>query len=136
MSGWLGLALAALILWGVWGVLGKAASQVLPFQAVYVVGVAGHLGMIVVVLAATGFHLPWQPVGWAAALGAGFCTSVGLLCFYGALAGGPAAVVVPLTSLYPVVTVLLSWLFLKETLTLRHLAGIALALLAGWLLAD
>ncbi len=136
MSGWLGLAIAALVLWGVWGVLGKAAARVLPFETVYLVGVLGHLGTVLVVLTATGFRVPWQPVGWAWALGAGLCTSVGLLCFYGALAGGKAAVVVPLTSLYPVVTVLLSRLILQETLTPRHLAGIALALLAGWLLAD
>jgi transporter family protein len=128
--------MTALVLWGVWGVLGKMASKVLPFQMVYVVGVLGHLCTVLAVLAATGFQLVWQPVGWAAALGAGLCTSVGLLCFYGALKGGPAAVVVPLTSLYPVVTVLLSRLFLQETLTLRHLTGIALALAAGWLLAD
>lgn len=136
MAGWLTLALAAIGMWGVWGVLGKVAARVLPFQAVYAVGVLGHGLTVAAVLLLTGFRLPWHPAGWAAALGAGLCTSVGLLCFYGALSRGPAAVVVPLTSLYPVITVLLSQLFLKETLTLRHLAGITLALVAGWLLAE
>ncbi len=136
MSGWLTLAVAAVVLWGLWGVLGKVASQFLPFQAVYAVGVVGHLCTVMAVLAATGFQVPWHPLGWAAALGAGLCTSLGLLCFYGALAQGSATVVVPLTSLYPVITVVVSQLLLHETLTLRHLAGIALALAAGWLLAD
>ncbi|MEJ5329723.1 MAG: DMT family transporter [Desulfobaccales bacterium] len=136
VAGWFWLAMGAIFLWGAWGVLGKVAARSLPFQAVYAVGVLGHLATVVTVLLTTGGRLPWHPAGWAAALGAGLCTSVGLLCFYGALARGPAAVVVPLTSLYPVITVLLSRVLLQETLTLRHLAGIALAVAAGWLLSE
>jgi transporter family protein len=45
-------------------------------------------------------------------------------------------VVVPLTSLYPVITVLLGIIFLHEGLSLRHLIGIILAAAAVWLLAQ
>ncbi len=62
--------------------------------------------------------------------------AVGLLLFLEALSKGPATVVVPLTALYPAVTVVLSRLFLKEALTWRHLVGLALALAAAWLLSD
>ena len=41
----------------------------------------------------------------------------------------------PLTALYPMVTVVLSWLALHEDFTLRRLAGVALALVAVWLLS-
>ena len=41
----------------------------------------------------------------------------GLLCFFKALAGGEAAVVVPLTALYPLVTVILCRVVLQETIT-------------------
>jgi transporter family protein len=61
--------------------------------------------------------------------------AVALLCFYEALARGPATVVVPLTALYPAVAVVLSRFFLQEALTLRHLAGLALAMAAVWLLS-
>lgn len=61
--------------------------------------------------------------------------AVGLLLFFEALARGPAMVVVPLTALYPAVAVVLSRIFLQEALTLRHLAGLALALAAVWLLS-
>ena len=44
--------------------------------------------------------------------------------------------VVPLTALYPAITVVLSRVFLQEPLTLRHLAGLALALAAAWLLVQ
>jgi transporter family protein len=77
----------------------------------------------------------WRPWGVGAALGAGIAMAVGLLFFLEALAMGPATMVVPLTALYPAVTVILCWIFLEEALTLRHLSGLALALGAVWLLS-
>lgn len=136
MSGWLGLSLVALMLWGVWGVLTKVATLHLPPRVVYMVGGLGHIVVVTVLLITTGLRLPWHPVGWAAALAAGFCTALGLLTFFRALSQGAAAVVVPLTALYPVVTVVLSYFFLKESLSLRQLAGIAAALAAVWLLSE
>jgi transporter family protein len=132
---WLGFSLMALVLWGVWGFLSKVATQQLPPQAVYLLSVCGH-GVVVGYLWLTGgLALAGHPWGLAAALAAGLCMAVGLLCFFKALAVGAATVVVPLTALYPLVTVVLSWAVLRESMTLRHLAGIALALLAGWLLS-
>jgi len=133
---WLGFSLLSLGLWGVWGFLGKVASQHLPSQAIYLLAVSGHL-VVVGYLLATGLGpVLWQTGGVAAALGAGIAMALGLFCFFQALALGPAAVVVPLTALYPAVTVVLSRLFLQEAFTLRHLAGLALALAAVWLLSE
>jgi len=59
----------------------------------------------------------------------------GNMTFYEALGqGGKAAVVVPLTTLYPMVTLALAALFLGETIGARQWAGIALALLAIFML--
>ncbi len=44
--------------------------------------------------------------------------------------------VVPLTSLYPLVTVVVGVTFLAESMTLRHLVGIILAAVAVLLLAE
>ena len=55
------------------------------------------------------------------------------LFFYWALAGGKASVVVPLTALYPVVTLGLALLILGERLSLRQSIGVALALTAIFL---
>jgi len=132
---WLAFSLMALGLWGVWGFLSKMASQQLPPQAVYLLAVCGHGVVIGYLWLGGGLALPWQPWGLAAALAAGLFMALGLLCFYKALAGGAASVVVPLTALYPLVTVVLSWAVLREEMTPRHLAGIALALVAVWLLS-
>ena len=114
----------------------KVATLQLPVAAVYLVSITGHLAVISYLAATGGLAIPWQPAGLAAALGAGLCMAFGLLYFLKALsAGGTASLVVPLTALYPMVTVVLSWLVLHEDFTLRRLAGVALALVAVWLLS-
>ncbi len=135
MSGWLGFSLMALCLWGIWGVLSKIATLSLPSPAVYVLAILGHLIGVGYLLATGQLTIPWHPGGVAAALAAGLFMAFGLLSFFTALARGPATVVVPLTALYPLVTVVLAWAILRESLDVRHLAGICLALAAVWLLS-
>jgi len=133
---WLGFSLLAVGLWGLWGFLSKVAALHLPTGAVYLLSITGHLAVVSYLVATGGLTIPWQPVGLAGALGAGVCMAFGLLCFLRALsAGGKASVVVPLTAMYPLLTVLLGWLLLREDFTLRHLVGVALALTAVWLLS-
>ncbi len=133
---WLAFSLIAVGLWGLWGFLSKVATLQLPAGAVYLMSITGHLAVVGCLAATGGLAIPWQPAGLAAALGAGLCMAFGLLYFLKALsAGGTASLVVPLTALYPMVTVVLSWLALHEDFTLRRLAGVALALAAVWLLS-
>lgn len=132
---WLGFSLVALVLWGVWGFLSKMAAQQLPSTAVYLLSITGHLGVVAYLYVSGGLAIPWQPGGMATAMIAGVCMAFGLLAFFQALAAAPATAVVPLTALYPAITVGLSTIFLRESLSLRHLAGVALALAAGWLLS-
>jgi transporter family protein len=133
---WLGFSLLAVGLWGLWGFLSKLAALQLPTGAAYLMSVAGHLAVIGCLAATGGLAIPWQPAGLAAALGAGLCMAFGLLFFFRALAGGAASMVVPLTSLYPLITVVLSWAMLHEDFTLRRLGGVVLALAAVWLLSE
>ena len=133
---WLAFSLLAVGLWGLWGFLSKVAALQLPTGAVYLMSITGHLAVIGFLAASGGLAVPWQPAGLAAGLGAGLCMAFGLLYFLKALsAGGSGGVVVPLTGLYPLVTVILSWMVLHEDFTLRRLAGVALALVAVWLLS-
>ena len=132
---WLAFSLVALGLWGAWGFLSKVATQHLPPQAVYLLAICGHGVVLGYLWLSGGLAFPWQPWGLAAGLAAGMCMAFGLLCFFKALAGGAASVVVPLTALYPLVTVILSGIVLQDAITPRHLAGVALALAAMWLLS-
>ena len=64
----------------------------------------------------------------------GFCGGIaGLWAYYHALRLGGASLVVPITATYPLVTVLLSWLILHESLTLSRIAGTALIVIGVWL---
>lgn len=56
----------------------------------------------------------------------GVTTGLSWLCYYRALQDGQASVVVPIDKLSIVVTVALSWLFLKERLTKKSFLGLVL----------
>lgn len=72
--------------------------------------------------------------GLAFALTAGILSCLGNVAYYHALnLGGKAATVIPLTALYPLVTVLLALLLLRERLNAAQTSGIALSLGAIYL---
>lgn len=56
----------------------------------------------------------------------GFATGVSWLCYYYAIQNGVVSVVVPIDKLSIIVTVLFSCVFLKETISRKTLAGLAL----------
>jgi drug/metabolite transporter (DMT)-like permease len=61
---------------------------------------------------------------WFAAVG--ICNGLGVLCAYAALGYGPVALVAPLVGSYPIVTVLLNHVFLKEEpITARLMVAVA-----------
>jgi bacterial/archaeal transporter family protein len=85
----------------------------------------------------------WRSGSWTLSTEAGL---VGLLAgcvnglgtwllFRSLEAGAKAPVAVPLTALYPVVTVVLAFIFLSERLSLREWLGVALAVCGGALLS-
>ena len=83
---WLGFSLLALGLWGVWGFLGKVASQHLPSPMVYLLTISGHLIVVAYLLVEGLGPVAWQPWGVSAAVGSGIAMAVALLFFLKALA--------------------------------------------------
>jgi transporter family protein len=136
MTGWLWYSLLALVLWGLWGVFSKIASNHLPNWAIFLLELSGYLVVGGIIWGLLRTPVTWNFPGMAAALAAGLCGGWAFFCFLKALSSGPAAVVVPLTSLYPVITVALGIVFLQESLSVRQLAGIILAAGAIWLLSN
>ena len=135
MKPWVLYSFLTLLCWGLWGVFSKLASnysrprQTLLFQAVGVVVFA------VMVLFMERFQIQRSPIGFGWSLAAGFINFAGFLAFFAAIEKGKVSTIIALSSLYPVVTILLSILLLHEKITRREGLGIALALTAGWLLA-
>ena len=130
MPTWLILALLTLALWGVWGIFPKLATNYLSPTSVMVYEGIGHIAVVIGVLAYLGFRPEVQAKGITFAILAGLVGTVGSLAFLFALSRGKASVVVPLTALYPVVTIALALLILREPITWTQGAGIFFALVA------
>jgi drug/metabolite transporter (DMT)-like permease len=129
MPRWLLFSLLTVTLWGVWGFLPRLLAR-MPAEQQQVISTLGLLP-VMAALALRPERLRGASVkrGCALAFGAGLVGSVGMLAFYKLMnAGLGAATVVPFTSLYPLVTVLLAVVLLKEKLGTIQMAGIALAL--------
>lgn len=136
MSGWFIAAIITLILWGFWGFFVKLATQYIDRYNVLVFSFIGSLLSIVIVLFLPGFKPQVNFKGITFATITGLSGGLGLLSFYFALSKGKTSVVVTMTALYPLLTILLCSLILKESLTLRQGIGIILALCAMILLAS
>jgi bacterial/archaeal transporter family protein len=135
MDGWILPAIAALVLWGIVGILQKLGSNRLGANALLLWVTIGYIVMLPAVL--------WRSGSWAVAVEAwplgvlaGTVNGLGTWLLFRSLEhGAKASVAVPLTALYPVVTVVLAFVFLAERLSLREWLGVALAVCGGALLS-
>lgn len=64
----------------------------------------------------------------------GFSTNISWLCYYYALQNGKASIVVPIDKLSIVVTIVFSYFFLKEKLSLKSIIGLVLIVIGTLLL--
>jgi len=140
-AAWLLWSLATILLWGTWGLVSKVASDGLDAyvnQLLYTVGLAP---LMVFVGWTVWKHSPKENpaarkrgVFWAFLTG--LLGGLGNLAFFEALVkGGKASIVAPVTALFPMVTVLLAMIFLKERLGRVQWVGLALAFVAIYLLS-
>ena len=130
MEGWFFFGLIALVLWGVWGFFPKLATQYIDAKSVLIFQVVGSIIISLLVLGLLRFRLEVHPKGMAYAFLTGVSGTVGFLFFLYSLGRGKASVVVTMTALYPLVTILLSFLLLRESITLRQGIGLIFALIA------
>jgi len=131
---WLISAALALILWGIWGVFQKLATNQMAPRNVYFISALGALLVVLVILSTSRFTISLNFEGAFFALVAGVCSSLGGLLFLQAMSRGEAAIVITFTALYPAVSIILSFLLLDETITMKQGMGIVLALFSMLLL--
>lgn len=128
---WLIFAIVTTTFWGVWGALieipGKAGF---PATLGYSVWALTMIPPALVALKIINWKLERDRRSVLLGLIIGFTGAGGQLILFEALRIGPAYLVFPIISLSPVVTILLSYGFLKERATSRGWIGIVLALLA------
>ena len=135
MPAWLPPALAALLCFGLWGFFPKLAVVYLDARSALVYQTIGSLLVGLAVLFSLKLQPGFHPKGALFALLTGLAGVAGTLCFFAAAERGKISLVVSITALYPLITILLAALFLREPLTAKHLAGMACAILAILLLS-
>lgn len=132
------LSAAIVVTWGLWSFFGKLAlNRQMPATSVFLAEVAIGAAVGCVMLAiflGDGQMMPWRAPANIYGLLSGIGMGVGLLLFYVALDYGKAVVIVPLTATYPLVTVLLSYLFLGERPSPMQWCGLALVVVGSTLL--
>src|SRR5947207_3407779 len=132
---WQFYATLALLVWGFWGYLPKRALITLDPRSILALEGLGGVLVALAIFASRGFRVHAEPQGMLAAVVTGICGLGGAYFFLLALERGKASVIVPFTSLYPLVTLALSVLLLRERPTTTNLVGIAFAIAAVILLS-
>ena len=127
---WLYSSIIALICWGIWGVLAKLASRYMEWSQVFVISSIASLIATVAVFVFFKPQIDVSSPGFNYSLLAGAAGSLAVVAFFAALGTGKASIVVPLTALYPVITIILSYLILSERISPTRGVGILLALAA------
>jgi transporter family protein len=132
----LSLSIIVIISWGIWGVLVKVATQRIGMQTIgWVTIVSGIILILYLILSKKLVELNLDKIGITCSILSGIFASIGVITFYTLLKDYKASLVIPLTSLYPGVVVILSILILGEKITLIQILGIICALIACYLLS-
>ena len=125
---WLLYALVTMITWGVWGAFSDQTS--LPKNLVYVVWALSMIPCAIAALINIKFKLDVRSKPALLSMAVGLLGAGGQLVLFLALDYAPAYLVMPMISVAPIVTVLLSLLFLKERVSKLGILGIVLAFVA------
>lgn len=125
---WLLYALITMVTWGVWGAFSDQTS--LPKNLIYVVWALSMVPCALAALINIKFKLDIRPKPAILSMAVGLLGAGGQLVLFLALDYAPAYLVMPMISVAPIVTVLLSALFLKERVSRLGVLGIVLAFVA------
>lgn len=121
-------AVVSLISWGIWGVLPRVSTMYISPKSAFVYEVLGVLLFGIVMWAFFGFKLETNTKGAVFGILTGVFEFIGALAFVYAVSKSKSSMVVVVSALYPAVTVLLSYLFLGDTITIKQGIGMLMAL--------
>ncbi|MGE5806662.1 MAG: EamA family transporter [Ignavibacteria bacterium] len=128
---WLIYAMVTTAFWGIWGALIELPEKArFPATLGYAVWALTMIPPALVALKIIGWKLELDKKSIILGCIIGLTGAGGQLILFQALRTGPAYLVFPFISLSPVVTIILSYFFLKERASKKGWIGIALALAA------
>jgi transporter family protein len=132
LPNWLFFSLLSMLLWGLWGLVSKRAVELSSPLHNQVLSTFGFVLPVALLVRSKNLG-----VGTAKRRGAswafltGLCGGLGNVALFLSFShGAKASVVIPLTGVYPLVSVALAVILLKEKLNAVQIGGIILALAA------
>src|SRR5262245_42701248 len=134
-AAWLLYSIICILWWGVWGFLSKLGSDRISPEQLQILFTLGIIPPSILAWAQLGFRVETDRRGMIYGISNGLLSGMGMLAFYAALARGQASIIGPFTSLFPLLTVVLAFAFLRERINRIQAAGMALALAAILILA-
>ncbi len=133
---WLVYAVLTTLTWGIWGALIELPEKAgFPATLGYSVWALTMIPCALIALSLIKFRLEIDLRSFLLGMTIGLTGAGGQIILFEALRLGPAYIIFPIVSLYPVVTILLSLWILKEKASRRGWTGIILALIAIFLLS-
>jgi transporter family protein len=133
---WLPAALGYSVAIGVMGVAMKLAFRSVEWPLLLMSITAGYVILSVAFIATGAVHIPPKLGSWVVyVVLAGVLGSVAFPMLNIAIRSGPASQVIPLTAVYPLITVGLAVLFLSESVTLLRLVGVVMIVGGGVLVS-
>ncbi len=125
---WFWYSVLAVLAWGAWAVLSKLASSEIPAESLQFLFTAGTLPVAVALLVERKLKVEPSAKGILFSVANGVVSAIGILALFAAFrSGGNTGVITVTSSLYPVITVALALLILRERLTRVQTLGLALA---------
>ena len=125
---WLWYAILCIFWWGLWGFLSKVGSASANPMQLQVLFTLGMLPVALGMLLQMRWKLDRNAGGATYGILSGVTTGLGTLGYYAALREQNASVVTPLTGLFPLLTIVLAFIVLRERLNKVQLGGMVLAL--------
>jgi bacterial/archaeal transporter family protein len=125
---WLWYALLCVLGWGLWGFLSKIGSEAASPLQMQILFTLGMLPVAIGMLLQMRGKLDRNGGGITYGLLSGVATGLGTLGYFAALREQSASVVTPLTGVFPVLTVALAFVVLRERLNKVQMFGMLLAL--------
>jgi len=129
-SSWLIYALFCIVWWGIWGFLSKLGSDRISPQQLQILFTIGIIPSSLLAWAQLGFKVETDRRGAIYGILNGVFTGLGMLAYYAALSRAEASLVGPFTALFPLLTVSLAFVFLRERINRVQVAGMIVALAA------
>ncbi|MCJ7467299.1 MAG: DMT family transporter [Maribacter sp.] len=128
---WLVFAIITTVFWGVWGAFtGLPAENGFPETLIYCVWAVTMIPPALLALKMAGWKLQYSKKNIFYGSIIGLLGAGGQMILFHAVTVGPTYLIFPIISLSPVVTISLSYLFLKERTGILGTIGIVVALIA------